>query len=77
MIVTREEPQLLAFLKIQNLVDGMFQFVERHLHQLVARIVLENLDHVSAGVAGWEKAIRSRSAATLRRSIGIRSTLSW
>ena len=52
VIVTREEPQLLAFLKMQNLVDGMSQFVERHLHQLVARIVLENLDHVSAGVAG-------------------------
>ena len=52
MIVTQEQPQLLAFLKVLNLVDGMVEFVERYLHQLVTRIVLENLDHVSAGVAG-------------------------
>jgi hypothetical protein len=52
VIVTQEQPQLLSLLKIQNLDDGMFEFVERHLNQLIARIVLENLDHVSAGVAG-------------------------
>ena len=50
--MTQEQPQPLAFLKIHDLDDGMFQLVERYLHQLVTRIVLENLDHISAGVAG-------------------------
>ena len=32
VIVTQEEPQPLAFLKIQNLDDGLFQLVEGYLH---------------------------------------------